>query len=78
MLETVKASGVVDVEAAVKANKKNLKGSSRSQVTSWSEKTKHSQFLRQLKDEGADINGTWNLLKKADLKSSTKTLIRVA
>ena len=38
----------------------------------------HSWFLRQLEEEGTDINGIWNLLKKADLKSSTKILIRVA
>lgn len=50
----------------------------RRQVKSWSEKKMYSQFLRQLEEEGADINGTWNLLKKADLKSSTKTFIRVA
>ena len=38
----------------------------------------HSRFLRQLEEEGTDINGIRNLLKKADLKSSTKTLIHVA
>ena len=34
------------------------------------------QFLRQLEEEGVDINGTWNWLKKkADLRSSTEALI---
>ena len=31
----------------------------------------HGQFLRQLDEVGVDMKGTWNWLKKADLKSST-------
>ena len=34
----------------------------------------HGQILRQLDEVGVDIKGTWNWLKKADLKSSTEAL----
>ena len=38
----------------------------------------HGEFLRQLDEVGVDIKGTWNWLKKADLKSSTEALICAA
>ena len=38
----------------------------------------HDQFLRQLEQKGDDVNGTWNWLKKADLKCSTEALICAA
>ena len=43
-------------------------------MKSWREKKIHGEFLRQLEEEGVDINGTWNWLKKKkpDLKSSTE------
>ena len=63
MLETVKAPGAVDSEAAVQPEqfKKEAVGE---KVTSWREKKIHGEFLRQLEEEGVDINGTWNWLKK--------------
>ena len=47
-------------------------------MKTWREKKKHGQFLKQLDEVGGDIKGTWNWLKKADLKSSTETLICAA
>ena len=68
MLVTVKASGVVELEAAVKPEQ-SKKEAVEEEMKTWREKKMHGQFLRQLDELGVDIKGTWNWLKKADLKS---------
>ena len=77
LLETVKASGVVDLEAAVKPEQFK-KEAVEEEMKTWREKKMHGKFLRQLDEVGVDIKGSWNWLKKADLKSSTEALICAA
>ena len=47
------------------------------QVKSWRETKMHGQFLKHLEKEVVDINGTWNWLQKAHLKSSKVKLSSV-
>ena len=67
-------SGVVELEAAVKPEQFK-KEAVEEEMKTWREKKMHGQFLRQLDEVGVDIKGTWNCLKKADLKSSVEALI---
>ena len=64
LLETVKAPGVVDLKVAVQLEQFKEKAVGE-KVKSWREKKIHGEFLRQLEEEGIDINGTWNWLKKS-------------
>ena len=67
----MKASGVVELEAAVKPEQ-SKKEAVEEEMKTWREKKMHGEFVRQLDEVGVDIKGTWNWLKNADLNPALK------
>ena len=76
LLVGVKVSGVIDTENCISKDEYKKKRIEEKE-NSWKEKPMYGQFIRDMK-EGVDKPGTWEWMRKADLKVGTEALICAA